>query len=60
MRFDINYLREIKSGETVEIRTAPIPGADIPDMPTVTAAAAYEGRRQDEDQAVFRAELRFG
>jgi acyl-ACP thioesterase len=60
MRFDINYLSEIKGGETVEIWTAPISGAGIPDIPKVTAAAAYEGRRQEGGQAVFRAELRFG
>jgi acyl-ACP thioesterase len=60
MRLDINYLREIKNGETIEIWTAPFPDAGIPDIPKVTAAIAYEGRRQEGGEAVFRAELRFG
>ncbi|MDR2069709.1 MAG: acyl-ACP thioesterase [Spirochaetaceae bacterium] len=54
MRLDINYLSEIKSGEAIELWTAPIPGPDAP----FQSAAAYEGRRREGSQAVFRAELR--
>ena len=47
MRLDINYLREVKLGETLELWKAPIPPR---------GGAAVEGRRSG--QAVFRAELR--
>ncbi|MFP3091558.1 thioesterase [Treponema sp. TIM-1] len=58
MRLDINYLSEIKSGETIELWTAPISGSDAPNEPPPARAIAYEGRRREGDQAVFRAELR--
>jgi acyl-ACP thioesterase len=53
MRLDINYLSEVKLGETLELWKAPLlpPNGDSP-----TGALAVEGRRGD--QAVFRAELR--
>jgi acyl-ACP thioesterase len=54
MRLDINYLSEVKLGETLELwkaRILPPPGAASPGE-----ALAVEGRRGD--QAVFRAELR--
>ncbi|MDR2631711.1 MAG: acyl-ACP thioesterase [Spirochaetaceae bacterium] len=54
MRLDINYLSEIKSGETIELWTAPMGDSAVPDA----RAIAYEGRRQEGGQAVFRAELR--
>jgi acyl-CoA thioesterase FadM len=60
MRLDINYLRELKIGETVDLLTAPIPLSALPDMPRLSAAVAYEGRRQEGGEAVFRAELRLG
>jgi acyl-ACP thioesterase len=58
MRLDINYLRELKIGETVTLLTAPLPRSGSPDMPNITAAIAYEGRHREEGHAVFRAELR--
>jgi acyl-ACP thioesterase len=52
MRLDINYLSEVKLGETLELWTTPIPasGAD--------KSTAVEGRRAGSGQAAFRAELR--
>ncbi|GHV03645.1 hypothetical protein FACS189485_07330 [Spirochaetia bacterium] len=66
MRLDINYLSEVKFGETVELWSAAIDAAEA----SVAAdafgkadwACAYEGRRvgaeADDKAAVFRAELR--
>ena len=63
IRLDINYLSEVVPGETVELWTAPIEEAghaenknDYPSLPG--PCFAYEGRRPDSAQAVFRAELR--
>ncbi|MDR3123621.1 MAG: acyl-ACP thioesterase [Treponema sp.] len=53
MRLDINYLSEVKAGETLELWKAPIPSQGVS-----PGGAAVEGRR--EGQAVFRAELRLG
>ncbi|MDR2536414.1 MAG: acyl-ACP thioesterase [Treponema sp.] len=47
MRLDINYLREIKAGDLAELWAVPLGNTHI----------ALEGRRQEEGQAVFRAEL---
>jgi acyl-ACP thioesterase len=59
MRLDVNYLSEVKLGGTVELWMAALP------IPTVSAgvftpqrAYAFEGRRAEGGQAVFRAELR--
>jgi len=52
MRFDINYLNEILSGETVEILSAQIDGENA------AKVFAFEGRKKDSEQAAFRAELR--
>jgi acyl-CoA thioesterase FadM len=52
MRLDINYLSEVKLGETLELWTAPIP------VPGTGKSAAVEGRRTGSGQAAFRAELR--
>jgi len=52
MRIDINYLNEVRGGETVEIFSAPIEDADA------AHAFALEGRKKDSGQAAFRAELR--
>jgi acyl-ACP thioesterase len=71
MRLDINYLSETKPGETTELWTAPLPPgggetgtAPLPPGGDETAlnlkAFAFEGRRPDDGQAVFRAELRTG
>jgi acyl-ACP thioesterase len=49
MRLDINYLSEVKLGETLELWKAPIPSQG-------GASIAVEGRRGG--QAAFRAELR--
>lgn len=51
IRLDINYLNEIKPGETTEIFFAPLAGE---------GAFAFEGRKPGEEsrQAAFRAELR--
>ncbi|GHV82590.1 acyl-ACP thioesterase [Spirochaetia bacterium] len=66
LRFDINYLSEIKYGELIELWTAPVVevGIDGNDDSNTAAvygqAAAFEGRRAEGGQAVFRAELRTG
>ena len=63
-RMDINYLNEVMPGEIVELWTAPLDDAgeynptDYPDP--AGPGFAYEGRRPDSGQAVFRAELRTG
>jgi acyl-CoA thioesterase FadM len=51
MRLDINYLSEVKLGETIELWTAPLKenGVSIEGRRTVTAGSG---------QAAFRAELR--
>jgi acyl-ACP thioesterase len=58
-RLDINYLGEVKPGETVELWSAALPAADW------DWAASFEGRRPASSQAAdangqsaFRAELR--
>ena len=67
IRLDINYLSEVLPGETVELWTAPLTDAGPPpdgnaaDYPqSIGPGFAYEGRRPDTGQAVFRAELRTG
>jgi acyl-ACP thioesterase len=64
MRLDINYLSEVKPGESVELWTGVIPpaaGVSGPDYPAgLRTALAYEGRRPGSEQPVFRAELRTG
>jgi acyl-ACP thioesterase len=57
MRLDINYLSEVKAGETLELWKAPLPtpGAAL-GAALGAASLAVEGRRGG--QAVFRAELR--
>jgi len=54
MRFDINYLNEIRSGETVDVLFAPIQieGSDA------SHVFAFEGRKVNGGQSAFRAELR--
>jgi acyl-ACP thioesterase len=52
MRFDINYLNEILSGETVEILSAPL------ENESGALAFAFEGRKTENGQAAFRSELR--
>jgi acyl-ACP thioesterase len=57
MRLDINYLSEVKVGETLELWKAPLPGLQTGAPEGSQAVAlAVEGRRGG--QAVFRAELR--
>jgi hypothetical protein len=64
MRLDINYLSEIKPGEITGLWAAPLlageneagTGGEGLDL----KAFAFEGRRQDTEGAVFRAELRTG
>jgi acyl-ACP thioesterase len=61
LRFDINYLSEVKPGEVTVLWTAPITedAPAGPDYPAaVNAALAFEGRRPESEQPVFRAELR--
>ena len=64
LRVDINYLNEVMPGEIVELWTAPLEdtgehnSTDYPDP--AGPSFAYEGRRPDSGQAVFRAELRTG
>jgi len=52
LRLDINYLNEILGGEVVEILSAPI------DDESGAKAFAVEGRKKENGQAAFRAELR--
>ena len=64
-RLDINYLNEVMPGETVEIWAAPLenntPTENAGDYPSAPGSAfAYEGRRPESSQPVFRAELRTG
>ena len=66
MRLDINYLREVRLGEIIQLWTAPL---DMPNAPGSSresatdpgegwdAGIAIEGRQED-GQGVFRAELR--
>ena len=62
IRLDINYLAEVKPGETIDLLTLPVtPGAEsaatgYPGLPR--SAFAVEGRRSGE--SVFRSELRTG
>ncbi|GHT91059.1 hypothetical protein FACS1894140_0860 [Spirochaetia bacterium] len=63
MRLDINYLSEVKFGETVEIWSAAIDSAEAGGFGAADWAYAYEGRRAgaaaiNTPGAVFRAELR--
>ncbi|MDR0497749.1 MAG: acyl-ACP thioesterase [Treponema sp.] len=75
LRLDINYMSEVAPGETVEFWVSPlesffesgtnvsgVSGKDNPrDYPATSGACfAYEGRRPDAGQTVFRAELRTG
>ena len=67
LRLDINYLSQVMPGQTVELWTAPLKDAGLPagenaaDYPLRPGPGfAYEGRRPDSEQAVFRAELRIG
>jgi acyl-ACP thioesterase len=52
MRFDINYLNEILSGETIEILSAPV------EDDSGASAFAFEGRKSENSQPAFRSELR--
>ena len=59
MRLDINYLSEVMPGELTELWTGRVEESgseQAEDQPA--AVLAYEGRRVEEDRAVFRAELR--
>jgi acyl-ACP thioesterase len=57
MRLDINYLREVKLGETLELWRAALPGQSSQQAPSPGGVSlAVEGRRGGE--AAFRAELR--
>jgi len=59
IRFDINYLSEILYGDTIEIFFAPvIDNENGQDCAAASAAFAFEGRKQENGQAAFRAELR--
>jgi acyl-ACP thioesterase len=67
LRLDVNYLSEVRPGETVELWSAAInaempPGGSAVDYPAraIVQGFAFEGRRPAADtaQAVFRAELR--
>jgi len=57
MRFDINYLNEILSGETIEILSAPLQIDDKNEDKNGASAFAFEGRKKESGQAAFRAEL---
>jgi len=65
-RLDINYLSEVKPGDTVELWTAPLEESGETDGEEFSGCYpsppgpgfAYEGRRPDSGLAVFRAELR--
>jgi len=52
MRVDINYLNEIMGGEEIELFSAKI------DDESASNAFAFEGRKKENNQAAFRAELK--
>jgi hypothetical protein len=54
LRLDINYLHEVRPGETIGLWAAPV----SMDAAAPWNVAAYEGRRPEDGQAVVRAELR--
>jgi acyl-ACP thioesterase len=61
MKFDINYMNEILSGEVTDVMSAPLDAGGEGDG--CLAAFAFEGRKQgsadhSRGQAAFRAELR--
>jgi len=58
MRFDINYLNEVLEGETIELLSAPIYSEYSPENASADYAFAFEGRKIENGQAAFRAELR--
>jgi acyl-ACP thioesterase len=62
IRFDINYLNEIKCGELIELWAANIdaPEAASDDGNSYSRAQAFEGRNAAGAQAMFRCELRTG
>jgi acyl-ACP thioesterase len=63
LRLDINYLSEIKYGEVTELWIMPLAAADGASGDREDGWAfgfAVEGRREDNGQAAFRAELRAG
>jgi acyl-ACP thioesterase len=58
MRLDVNYLSEVKLGGIVELWMASLPVTENPAGFNPRRAYAFEGRRAEGGQAVFRAELR--
>ena len=62
IRFDINYLNEIRYGEAVELLFAPIqPDANhdcLKNCGKQCQPFAFEGKKTESGQAAFRAELR--
>jgi len=58
IRIDINYLNEIMAGETVELFSVPIYKEEGPENASADYAFAFEGRKKENNQAAFRAELR--
>ena len=60
MRLDINYLNEVLKDEVTGIWTAPISAASYAVASHAMAhyAAAFEGRKEQDKQTAFRAELR--
>ncbi|MCL2765576.1 MAG: thioesterase [Treponema sp.] len=58
MRFDINYLNEVLEGETVELFSVPIYNEEGPENASADYAFAFEGRKKENGQTAFRAELR--
>jgi acyl-CoA thioesterase FadM len=57
MRLDVNYLREVLSGEVVDILS--VECEDVGDEETQPRTFAFEGRKTDKgNEAAFRAELR--
>jgi len=58
MRFDINYLNEIMGGDSAELFSAPIYCEEGPENASADYAFAFEGRKKENNQAAFRAELR--
>jgi acyl-ACP thioesterase len=65
IRLDINYLAEVRHGETIRLFMLPIDTQECDALPGQTplpckAAFAIEGRREPEAIPVFRAELRTG
>jgi acyl-ACP thioesterase len=58
IRFDINYLNEILEGEIIELFSVPIYNEEGPENASADYAFAFQGRKKENTQPAFRAEIR--